>query len=438
MSRASLRVLPEFDTICSGRSSARLRILHVNDTYGRGGGGGTEQSVPNTCALLEARGHLTAVLYGQDTGVVETDRVRPLAHIPGLCEFRLRPDRAVTQRALAWLRRFAPDVVHLHQVNNAHLVHAIVCEWPVVFFVHNHILNCPSGIRSWRTTGTVCPHTSPGLHCVVNAYLRHCNVRWPGHVLRSLLSCFSSRRFARAVLHVAVDSTYMRDMVVAAGVPPQAITVLPTVTELPPASALQPYPRDPVVLYVGRLSEEKGVHCLLQSIPHLRTPCRTIIVGDGYYRPALERLARQLGLSNVQFTGWVLKPELAAYYAAASVVVVPSVYPEPLGLVGPEAMAHARPVVAFPLGGIPDWLRHGETGLAARPGDPVDLARQIDTLLQQPALAEAMGRAGRQLVEQEFNPQRYADRLEELYCTVVKRWHTRKSPGLQPQVQVTT
>ncbi len=437
MLRASLSVLPEFDTISSDGSGARLRILHVNDTYGRGGGGGTEQSVPNTCALLEARGHATAVVYSQDTGVSEVDRARPLAHIPGLCAFRLRPDPARIEQALTWIRCFAPDVVHLHQVNNGYLVEAIAREWPAVFFVHNHLLNCPSGIRYWRTTSTVCPHTGPGLHCVVNAYLRHCNVRRPEHVLRSLLSCVSSRRFARAVLHIAVDSTYMRDMVVAAGVPPQFITVLPTVTELPEEGTLQPYPRDPMVLYVGRLSEEKGVHCLLRAISHLRTPCRVVIVGDGYYRPMLERLAQQLGLSNVEFTGWMLKPELAAYYGAASVVVVPSVYPEPLGLVGPEAMAHARPVVAFPLGGIPDWLRHGETGLAARPGDAVDLARQIDTLLAQPALAEAMGRAGRRFVEQEFHPQRYADRLEELYCTVVKQWNARRPLGVQPQARVT-
>ena len=413
--------------ISADGSRERLRILHINDTYGRGGGGGTEQSVPNTCALLEARGHITAVLYGRDTGLDPSDRTRPVAHIPGLCQFQLRLDPAIMQQALAWIGRFAPDVVHLHQVNNAHLVQAIVRHWPTVFFVHNHLLNCPSGIRYWRTTGTVCPHTGPGAHCVFNAYLRHCNVRRPGHVVRSLLSCASSRRFARLVTHLAVDSTYMRDMLVTAGIPRDAITILPTVTELPDEHVLRPYPRDPMVLFVGRLSEEKGVHCLLQAIPYLRTPCRLVIAGDGYYRPALERLARQLNLSNVEFAGWVLKPDLAAYYGAASVVVVPSVYPEPLGLVGPEAMAHARPVVAFPLGGIPDWLRHGETGLAARPGDPVDLARQIDTLLQQPALAAAMGQAGRRLVEQEFHPQRYVDRLERVYALVRQQWEARRT-----------
>src|SRR6185436_12837217 len=88
-----------------------------------------------------------------------------------------------------------------------------------------------------------------------------------------------------------------------------------------------------------------------------------LILGDGNHRAHCERLCRKLGLEDrVQFRGFILRHELKDFYLESSVFVVSSLWPEPFGLVGPEAMRYGLPVVAFDAGGIKEWLIDGQNG----------------------------------------------------------------------------
>jgi glycosyltransferase involved in cell wall biosynthesis len=103
-----------------------------------------------------------------------------------------------------------------------------------------------------------------------------------------------------------------------------------------------------------------------------------------------------MGLADrVDFVGWRSREQIDDLYAACALVAVPSVWPEPFGMVGPEAMGHAKPVVAFAVGGIPDWLEDGVTGFLVPPRDVRALAGRIDRLLDDGDLARRMGEAGR-------------------------------------------
>jgi type III pantothenate kinase len=103
---------------------------------------------------------------------------------------------------------------------------------------------------------------------------------------------------------------------------------------------------------------------------------------------------------------------LASFYAGARFAVVPSRWPEPFGMVGPEAMARGRPVIGFAAGGIPDWLDDGVTGLLVPPGDIGGLTRAMDRLLGDPALTAAMGRAAAARVDRELTHRSYIDALK--------------------------
>ena len=141
-------------------------------------------------------------------------------------------------------------------------------------------------------------------------------------------------------------------------------------------------------------------------------PCRLVVVGDGPARAAAERLAGRLIPGRAEFLGWQDSAE--PYYAGAAMLAVPSLWPEPSGNVGLEAMARGLPVVAYRSGGIPEWLVDGQTGLLAEPGDVWGLARNIELLLAEPGLARQLGEAGRERQRERFGAERHVRRLEEI------------------------
>jgi glycosyltransferase involved in cell wall biosynthesis len=133
----------------------------------------------------------------------------------------------------------------------------------------------------------------------------------------------------------------------------------------------------PHILYVGRLSEEKGVRELAEAARDLPL----VVVGDGPLRPLFP-----------EAVGFVPPDALGPYYERASVVVVPS-RREGYGMVAREAMAHGRPVVATAVGGLLDAVEDGVTGVLVEPGDPSALRRAIADLLADEARRDALGRA---------------------------------------------
>ncbi len=393
-----------------------MKVLHVNEVYGHGGGGGTEQTVSDTCRLLEERGHRTAVLYSWDSGNADDVPGRELCGIPGVCEFRLRPRPALLASALAFVERIQPDVIHVHQANDPYLLSALTQRWPVLHFVHNHVLTCPSGTHLYRRTGEVCTR-QPGPLCLISAYTKRCNSRRPERLLWSYARCFSARHCARRAMLLAVHSQFMKNSLVASGFPASKITVIPAMTVLPELPQPLP-PADPgLILYVGRIVPEKGLLVLLQALRRLRVQdWRLTVAGTGYLEKRARDLVRRLGLERqVEFRGWLGQAELSDLYFRASVVAAPTIWPEPYGLIGPEAMVYARPLVAFGVGGIPEWLHDGVNGFLVRPGDIAGFAAALDRVLADPAAARQMGLAGRELAIHNFNPSDHIDTLERLY-----------------------
>jgi glycosyltransferase involved in cell wall biosynthesis len=142
----------------------------------------------------------------------------------------------------------------------------------------------------------------------------------------------------------------------------------------------------PHVLFVGRLSEEKGVLELLEATAGLRR----VIVGDG---PLRDRVPDAVG--------FVPPEKLSAYYERAAIVACPS-RREGYGVVAREAMAHGRPVVASAVGGLVDAVEDGVTGLLVPPVDPVALRAALERLLADPERRSRLGEAARQRARERF------------------------------------
>jgi glycosyltransferase involved in cell wall biosynthesis len=180
----------------------------------------------------------------------------------------------------------------------------------------------------------------------------------------------------------------------------------------------------PIVGVVARLEPEKGHPTLLEAWPAVRTAvpdARLLIVGEGSQRELLEVQAASLGLLDgaapaVVFTG--RRDDVPAVTAALDVAVLPS-YREAQGLSILEAMALSRPVVASAVGGIPEMIDDGRTGLLVPPKDAAALAGALTRLLRDPVEAERLGRAGHDLVHERFCVEQMVRAVETIYDDAV-------------------
>jgi len=195
-------------------------------------------------------------------------------------------------------------------------------------------------------------------------------------------------------------------------------------------------PAHTVVGTVSRLDEAKGIRYFLQALPWViaqHSKLIFLIVGDGSQRRELERLAQDLNIqSQVIFAGY--RPDVVNMLAIMDVFVLSSLYEGfPNAIL--EAMAMAKPVVATRVGGVPEAVEDGVTGLLVPPRDPEALAKAIIALLQDRERAKDMGRAGRERVERYFSVQRMVARTETLYEELIREkmgleWKERE--GWQP------
>lgn len=185
-----------------------------------------------------------------------------------------------------------------------------------------------------------------------------------------------------------------------------------------PMPAAQDAPRPNLILFLGRLEPHKGIFDLLEAVARLRAAVpdvRLVCAGEGS-RLAVARYAEHLGIADaVKFTGWVGPSGKRALLDSAAVYALPS-YAEgmPMGLL--EAMAAGMPVIASPVGGMPEVVVDGVTGFLAAPGDIATLERLLRKLLLDRALGARVGAAARETVRLRFSPERALARLEALYA----------------------
>ena len=167
---------------------------------------------------------------------------------------------------------------------------------------------------------------------------------------------------------------------------------------------------DGYALYFGRLSPEKGVEDLLKAHATAQGAWRLVIAGTG---PLFDELRRKYPAA--EFRGHLTGIDLERTIREAGVIVVPSVWHEnsPLSIL--EAMAHGKPIVASRIGGIPELVRDGTTGLLFDPGDVVQLSEKVRTLLVDRSRREVFGRNARKTVENEYSLEEHGATLLSLY-----------------------
>jgi glycogen(starch) synthase len=299
----------------------------------------------------------------------------------------------IRQKISLLKRRFAPDLVHINSVgvdNFFHLSTASAHRAPILVTLHGKWTN--------QTEAIV------------------------GHILRAadwVVACSAS--LLDLARHLAPEIT-SRSSVIYNGI-----------------EALGPFPRPlptnpPRLLCVGRVVADKRFDLALSAFASLdsRFPgMRLIVAGDGPERVELECQAHQLGIRDrVDFLGWVAPDVVSSLIDDATIIIIPSQH-EAFPLVALQAGLMARPVVATRVGGLPEIVVHGETGLLVECNDFGALAQSVALLLDHPHKALQMGKAARERVFRMFSFEHHVNAYDALYAEIVANWRAK---GASPRL----
>ncbi|MFN8091853.1 MAG: glycosyltransferase family 4 protein [Vicinamibacteria bacterium] len=384
----------------TGEPVRARRVVWVNEDARLTGG--AELYVRETARRLRPLGFSSVLLYSTE------GRVDPA--------FVASFDAAFPMVELAaQIRDVAPDLVYLHRVNGwRRIEEARRGGAPVLRFFHDHRPFCLREHKYTAIGSRTC--TRPiGAGCYACLGFVNRSDRFPGITLRTLRALEAELAVSRRLDGFVVGSEYMARHVADHGFDPRRTHVLPLYS--PPPAVTPMVRRDEnLLLSVGQLVWGKGIDVLLEAMALLPPRVRLVIAGSGRKEPTLRAIAARLRLGErARFVGSRSGPELDRLYAEARAVVFASRSPETFGLVGPEAMRLGTPVVATTVGGIGEWLDDGVTGLAVPPNDPTALAAALRRVIDEPGLAERLGRAGRARYDARFRPESHLEALATLF-----------------------
>lgn len=409
-----------------------MRILLANKFFYDHGG--PESVLFASREMLAARGHDVIDF------AMRHPSNRPSPYAAYFAPYRdlrsIRPSPATVSAALNFvdsreaarcLRRLVrdhrPDIAHLHSINHQ-LTPSIIrvlhdAGVPVVMTLHDYKLVCPA--YTLRTDGAICER------CTGGRFYRATTTRCRGLARGVLLSAESyvQHRLLRSYEKVRLflsPSRFLAEKFRHMGFR-YPLEVVPNPAGSAPAAAPgAPAPRDGF-LFVGRIAEEKGLATLCEAASRAAVSVR--IVGDG---PALSELqARYAARPGIEFLGRRAPAEAQALMRAALAVVVPSEWYENQPMVVLEAFVAATPVIGSPLGGIPELVRDGETGLLHHPADIADLASKLRWAHEHAAEMAAMGERARAAAA-EFSLERHYERLVSVYERVL----AQRPPAVSP------
>lgn len=387
-----------------------MLIAHVVDRLD--GIGGVQTYLADLLSALAARGVAGTVVteYPADEAVDGVD----VHTVPGVQDDgpALRP--AVHAALSETLARARPDVCIVHIAPSPGVLAACSDVAPTLVFAHDYFMTCPGNARYLERSRRFC-HEGPGLRCFVRAYTERTTNRDPRRLAAAYVRQRAWRTAWSQAAGIVVASPFVRDALVEHGVAREQIAVIPYFVPMTDAADAE---RDIDVLFLGRLVPMKGASVLVDALSLLEGRTATIAGAGPESASLTERVARHGLADRVRLLGPVGPDERQALLARARVFALPSLWAEPFGIAGLEALAAGVPVVASTVGGIPSWLPSSEAGIGVPPGSAEALAAGLSEMLVRASAPPGL-RAQARAAAAAFSIERHVERLlEELRLRV--------------------
>lgn len=312
-----------------------------------------------------------------------------------------------------------PDIVHLHniyhQISPSILSICRKFQIPTLMTLHDYKLLCP--IYTLYTEGKTCERCLYGKYywCLLKRCQQGLLSKSFLNVLEMYLHIDLLRLYDKVNAFIC-PSRFMLNKMKAAAFPGNLVH-LPNFVWPAGENTSFAEVRESIA-YIGRISREKGLHTLMTALNGLDVRCQ--IIGDGPLKKELEFLAQKESMENIVFTGTLSEYRLKDVLKKCKFVVLPSEWYEnnPRSIL--EAFALGKPVLGSNIGGIPELIEPRATGLLFQPGDVSDLREKILYLWHNPLLTEELGRRARALIVERYSPDRYYEKLMDVYESVQK------------------
>jgi glycosyltransferase involved in cell wall biosynthesis len=366
--------------------------------------GGVDSYLRSVLPALQARGHQVRVLYQRRAGAGSPDTPDSIG-----------VEDVGVETAMSALRSFCPDVCFSHNMGPLEIDRRLVSVWPVVKMMHGYFGTCISGLKSHAFPARCACDRALGAACLALYAPRRCGRLDPIQLVRDYRWARAQRSLFDDYAAIVVASRHMGEEYERNGVSIGRLEVLPLFSSLSADDSCHETADVETILFAGRMTAIKGGDVAVQAVARATNltsrPLRMIVAGDGPQRNEWQALAARLGIS-AEFPGWLSGAALVSAYRQASMIVVPSLWPEPFGLVGLEAASFGVPAIAFDVGGVREWLEPQRNGVLVNPAEGAfGLAVAIASLVDNPTLHAQLG-AGARAMSQRLSLESHVDRLE--------------------------
>jgi glycosyltransferase involved in cell wall biosynthesis len=350
--------------------------------------GGTETTARNIAITLNRNGVQTSVMaFNVDQN--RNPRWRGKTEkIDGITVYRIPALRLIRSGRVTAMVNFIPGRF-THIMKNYDIIHFHEFELSFPFF--SYFIKKPKILH---------------LHGIKTDFLKK------HHISRFLL-----KRLAH--MYISISKQMTKDLITL-GIPKDKIAYIPNSID---ANFFKPGTNreENLLLYVGRISESKGLHILIKALKYLKESIRLTIIGPrdwnpNYYQNLLNLIEKEnkKGKHRIEYFGPMEQKEIVEWYQKATIFILPS-FGEGFPVTILEALSCETPVIATPVGGVPEIIKNHETGILIPPGDAIRLAEAIDYLLENEDVRLKMAREGRKLVEEQYSLENTRKKLCAIY-----------------------
>jgi glycosyltransferase involved in cell wall biosynthesis len=388
-----------------------MKIIHVNDT--RLKLGGAETYIYDIINLLKENGHKVEFFAPNNFNSLFSFLGRfynPFAFF-GL---------------LKMIKNFKPDVIHVHSIMrniSPSVLHAAkLKKIPVVMTVHDFHLVCPTTWFSfkdgnpcthgfgWRCFVNNCPGAKKGIIGLPYNFMRNIKTLLHRKIIKNNVNLFLTS--SRIIEGWIKDSLGVEDSFHS-----------PYFIDIKKPRKLS-IPKEKIILFVGRISEEKGLVYLINTIPYLKRKIpeiKLLIVGSGPEENKMRAKIKELGIEeNVEMVGWVGKKDILDFYRKSGLVAIPSVWTETFGIVAVEAMSQGKPIIVSKSGGLKEIVEEGVNGYSVDIKNPKELTSRIIEIMGDPKKLKRFSEMSFKLSDKYLDKKKHLNKMEQIYKSVIK------------------